>query len=184
MEELENARNYFKKLKLAEELCNGDTEIAKQVLQGALHDGLIIKGRFKNAGGDKYGLFMVVINRIAESINGIYSIVADYASVYQNKPLTHWKTFLDGIEKEMGEIDYDEEMSSRYSNAMKRFLELKKTPKLIEWIDENAILELTDTFTDITNTVFQSDDMEVMIDFESTTSIEIFEVLGIRPSFS
>lgn len=183
MEELDNARNYFKKLKMAEELCNGDTEIAKQILQGTMQDVLIVKGRFKNSESTRYGLFMVVLNKIAGAITGIYSISAEYASVYQNKPLTPWKLFLDGIEKEMGEIEYDEEMSSQYNNALKRLLELKKINTIIEWIESNAIMELTDTFTEITNSVFQTDDMEVMIDFEPATSLEIYEVLGVRPVF-
>ncbi len=183
MEELENARIYFKKLKLAEEFCNGDTETAKQMLQGTLQDVLIIKGRFKNSENTRYGLLMVILNKIAESITGTYCIVAGYASVYQNKPLTPWKLFLDGIEKEMGEIEYDEDISTQYNNALKRFLELKKVDQLIEWIEENAIRELTDIFIEITNSVFQTDDMEVVIDFEPATSIEVYDTLGIRPIF-
>ncbi len=183
MEDLDNARYYFKKLKLAEELCNGDTETAKRLLQGEFHDVLIIKGRFKDSESTRYGLFLVVLSKLTVSILGNYSIISEYASVYQTTPLAPWRTFLDAIQREKGEIEYDEEMSSQFNNALKRFLEIKKIDQIIRWIDANAIRELTDTFTTICNDLFQIDDIEVVIDFEPGTSVDVFESLGIRPVF-
>ena len=183
MEELDSARIYFKKLKLAEELCNGDTVTAKRILQGEFQDVQIIKGRFKDAESTRYGLFLVILNKQTAGITGNYSIIAEYASVYQTKPLTPWKAFLDAIEREKGEIEYDEEISSQFNNALKRFLEIKKIEQVINWVETNAIVELTDTFTEICNDVFQVDDIKVVIDFEAATSVDVFESLGVRPVF-
>jgi hypothetical protein len=60
---IEEAKEYFKRLKQAETHCGGDVELAKKLLAGDYRDAIVFKGRFKDMDDEIYGLFIVIVSR-------------------------------------------------------------------------------------------------------------------------
>ena len=182
MEEVDGAREYFKRLKIVEDFCNGDVETAKKIMRRELSDAIIIKGRLKNDDNSMYGLYWVAINKISAAVSAVGGLIAPFASVHRHNPLLQWKEFFDQIEREKGEIAYKEDLTVQLNNALKRFVEVKGVKTIITWVEENQIKELTDTFHKIISDVLKMDDLETLIDFESITSLDLFEETGIKPT--
>jgi len=181
MKDVDGAKEYFKRLKLAEKFCNGDSEIAKQMLNGDFHDMIAVKARFKNHDGEYYGQLLLFINRLTNSITRNYSIISQYASIYQNKPLNHWEIFLDNLEREIEHAEFDEDKTNQINNGIKRFMEITGIKSLIKWIDENDIIEITEKFKEIIDQILDVDDIDIMVDFEGTTSIQLHDKIKLSP---
>ena len=181
MTDIHEAKIYFKKLKQAEEYCNGDVELAKKLLAGEFKDTIVFKGRFKDIDDKVYGLFVVIINKVFSSIIGSDSIISHFASIYRHKPLDYWGAFLNRLSKEKEEADYDQTVSEQINNSLKRFLEITGVNNIIFMAESNDIANLTDQFRSIIQEVIKFDDIQILMDFEHTTSIEVYEKTGAAP---
>jgi hypothetical protein len=175
MKDTDQAKEYFKKLRLAEKYCGGDTEVAKKILQGEYHDVVVIKARFKDPDEKFYGLFVMFINKLVPNIMLTNSIVSNYASTYQTKPMEYWVTFNEIIEREKAIADFDSEFTVQMNNALKRFLEIRGIKQMVHMVEHNQIKEITDTYVEVVNNVLKVSDSDVLVDFESTTSIILHE---------
>ncbi len=175
MTDIDKAKEYFRKLKVLEKHCDGNTRMAKMILDGDLKDVVVLKGRFKDIDDETYGLITVFINKILPEITHTEAVVSHLASIYQRKPLEYWLDFYKSIIREKQEAEYNEGTTTQLSNALKRFVEIKGLPKILEWIEKNQIKELTDLFREIIHSILSIDDSTLLIDFELTSSIELYE---------
>ena len=170
---------YFKKLKLATDLCSGNVDMAKKLLSGEFKDSLAIKGRFKDEGDSSFGLFLIIINQL--SVSRLYNsaIVADYASVFDTKPFVDWKTFLAKISKELEYDNYNKNLTNNLSALANKNVNQKNIKKIFDLVRVNDILQLTTFFEKIVGKSINKDTVNVTVDFEQISSIEIGEKLGI-----
>lgn len=181
MTDILDAKDYFKKLKQAEAYCQGDVELAKKLLSGDFKDSLVFKGRFKDVDDKIYGLFIVVINKLFFKILTADAIVSGMASIYRHKPLEEWEVFLSKLEKEKSEAEFDKDLSEQLKNTMRRLLEITGVESIVFMAENNNITELTDQFRSITSDVLAMNNIQLMIDFDYTTSIEISDKTGLSP---
>jgi hypothetical protein len=177
----DGARQYFEKLKIIEKYCSGDTETAKKILKGELTDIVVIKGRFKDDDDENFGLFIVMISRITHAVVLARSVVSHTASVFHHKPFDTWKAFFAKLEKEISEADIDTEKMQTINGVLERLSELRFFTSIFEWIDTNDIMNLTEKFQKIINNVLDIEDSRVVLDFENTTSLILYEEKGIKP---
>jgi len=181
MKEIDGAKEYFKKLRLAEKFCDGDTELAKKLLTGEYKDIIVVKGRFKEQEDALYGLFIVIINKYFNSVIATYGIASHLASIYQHKPLEQWDAFYSGLAKELEVAEFDPGISSKITNGLRRFIEIHGTSDVIAWVEKNRIAEITEQFQHYLSEISDYADIQVMIDFEQTTSMKIYDTLKIEP---
>jgi hypothetical protein len=177
----DGARQYFEKLKIVEKFCAGDTNIAKKILKGEYTDIIALKGRFKGAEDEFFGLFLVFISRMTRHVVFAQSVISRTASVFHNKPFDNWKTFFAKIEKEIHEAEVDAERMGLLDGVLMRLGDLKFYPSIFEWVETNDIMNLTDRFQKVVNNVLKIDDCRVVLDFENTTSLILYEEKGIKP---
>jgi hypothetical protein len=174
-------RDYFDKLNIIEQFCDGDTGTAKKILKGELNDILIFKGRFKDEDEYYFGLFLIFIHSISKTILNPYVIVAANASVINHKPYDDWRTFYSKIEKELNEAEVDQNQTETLTEVFQRTNELKLFNFLFSWTENNDIQSLTEAFKKIINKALKVKNSTIVIDFEYSTSLVLFEELGITP---
>jgi hypothetical protein len=109
------------------------------------------------------------------------SVISRTASVFHNKPFDNWKTFFAKIEKEIHEAEVDAERMGLLDGVLMRLGDLKFYPSIFEWVETNDIMNLTDRFQKVVNNVLKIDDCRVVLDFENTTSLILYEEKGIKP---
>ena len=177
----DGARAYFKKLKIAEKFCAGDTETAKKILNGEFTDIITIKGRFKDDAENFFGLFLVFISRISRKVIHSSSVISHTASVFYNKPFESWKVFFNKVDKELSEAQVDEELTNILNEVLHRMHELKLFDNFLELIAHKDIMNLTDKFQKIINNVLKVENSHVMLDFENITSLVLYDERGIKP---
>ncbi len=174
-------RDYFRKLKIIEHFCDNDPDIALQVMRGALKDLVVIKGRFKDKEGTIYGLFIVFISTILKKVLAQYATVSMDASVYKHKPYEMWKHFLEAISKENREAQLETAKKNTLEKVLGRIHELKMFTTIFQLIESNDILTLTNDFNLVLNNSLGADDIQTVIDFEYTTSINVYEEKALAP---
>jgi hypothetical protein len=177
----DSARAYFKKLKIAEKFCAGDTETAKKILNGEFTDIVAIKGRFKDDEENFFGLFLVFISRISRRVIHNSSVISHTASVFYNKPFESWKVFFNKVDKELSEAQVDTELTNILNEVLHRMHELKLFDNFFELIAHKDIMNLTDKFQTIIDNVLKVENSHVMLDFENITSIVLHDEKGIKP---
>ena len=177
----DGARQFFEKLRIVEKFCGGDTDIAKKILKGEYTDVIALKGRFKGGEDEFFGLFLVFISRMTKHVIFAQSVLSRTASVFHHKPFDTWKSFLAKMEKEINEAEIDAERMSLLDGVLNRLGELKFYPNIFEWVESNDIMNLTDRFQKVVNNVLKVEDCRVVLDFENTTSIILYEERGIKP---
>ncbi|HOD16407.1 MAG TPA: hypothetical protein PK307_12335 [Spirochaetota bacterium] len=181
MSQEDGARKYFEKLKIVEKFCSGDIDTAKKILKGEFTDIIALKGRFKGAEDEFFGLFLIFISRMTRSVVFGQSVISRTASVFHNKPFDSWKAFFTKMEKEINEAEVDTEKMGLLDGVLQRLGELKFFPNVFEWVDTNDIMNLTDRFQKVVNNVLKIEDCRVVLDFENTTSLILYEERGIKP---
>jgi hypothetical protein len=179
---IEEAKEYFKRLKQAETHCGGDVELAKKLLAGDYRDAIVFKGRFKDMDDEIYGLFIVIVSRVFSSIIETRSIISQLASIYRHRPIEHWHTFISRLEKEKEEAEFDPVLSDQINNALKRFLEVEGVSLLIFLAEGNDIAHLTDQFRNIIQSILKKQDIQIVVDFEQASSMDIHEKTGLSPA--
>jgi hypothetical protein len=177
----DGARQFFEKLRIVEKFCGGDTAIAKKIIKGEYTDIIALKGRFKGGEDEFFGLFLVFISRMTQHVIFAQSVISRTASVFHHKPFDTWKSFNAKLEKEINEAEIDTERMGLLDGVLTRLAELKFFPSIFEWVETNDIMNLTDRFQKVVNNVLKTDDCRVVLDFENTTSIVIYEEKGIKP---
>ena len=175
MNEFTRAKEYFKRLKLLEKFVDGNTKVAKMILDGTIKDLIVIKGRFKSNEDDCFGLFTIYINKLHPGILKTSCIISNLPSLYRYKPLVDPFEFQYVIDKELANKSHNEEKTALFSNIIDRFVSEKAIKDLIYWIENNFIVEITNFFT---NTIIDMSALEeptVLIDFENVSSVEFLE---------
>jgi hypothetical protein len=175
----DGTKEYFEKLKLAEEFCNGDVEKAKKMLNGEFRDIIIIKGRFEDDGESIYGFFYSFLSAVSYMpiLNDIK--ITDYTSVMTNKPFNEWKLFLERFERPDLQRDIDPGDMARMNYRMKLSLDITTAVSIIQWVESNSITEITERFSEILTEIMEKP-IKVDLDFEKTTSLILHELKMIR----
>ena len=181
MKNKDGAKAYFEKLSLVEKFCKGDTETAKKILKGEFNDIIVIKCRFKDEHDKNFGLFLIFISRIHQTIIKSLSVISTNASVYRVKPFDEWRTFYSKLEKEIDDADTEPENIEVLNAVLDRINELKFYKSIFRWIEDNDIQSLTEKFEKVIDKVLESKNSKATLDFEYLTSIELFEERGIKP---
>jgi hypothetical protein len=181
MSQEDGARKYFEKLKIVEKFCSGDIETAKKILKGEFTDIIALKGRFKDGDDEFFGLFLVFISRMTRNVVFGQSVISHTASVFHHKPFDSWKAFYAKMDKEINEAEVDKEKMDVLDGVLQRLSELKFFASIYEWVDTNDIMNLTDRFQKVVNNVLKIEDCRVVLDFENTTSLILYEERGIKP---
>ncbi|MBN2079103.1 MAG: hypothetical protein JW838_09050 [Spirochaetes bacterium] len=177
----DGAREYFEKLKIIERFCSGDIETAKRILKGEFADVIAIKGRFRDGSEEQFGLFIVFISRITRSVVAARTVISGTASVFHHKPFDSWKEFFAKLERELNEADVFTDAMATMEQVLMRLSELKFFIQIFEWVENNDIMNLTERFQKIVNNVLKIEDSHVVVDFENTTSLVLYEEKGIKP---
>ncbi len=181
MTQEDGARKYFEKLKIVEKFCSGDIDTAKKILKGEYTDIIAIKGRFKDGDDEFFGLFLVFISRMSRSVVFAQSVISHTASVFHHKPFDSWKAFYAKMEKEINEAEVVAEKMGLLDGVLTRLGDLKFFSNIFEWVDTNDIMNLTDRFQKVVNNVLKIEECRVVLDFENTTSLILYEERGIKP---
>ena len=180
MNEFAVAKEYFKKLKVIEDFVDGNTKIAKMILDGTIKDIIVIKGRFKDKEDTCFGLFAIYINKLNLEILKTSNIIAEFPSLYRYKPLVSPFEFQYMIDKELKNNTYNQEKTTLFSNILKRFISGKSIEDLIVWIESNKIVEITDFFVNTIMDMLALEEPTVLVDFESVSSAKFLEKDGIN----
>ncbi|MCP4137268.1 MAG: hypothetical protein GY754_40235 [bacterium] len=171
----DGARDYFEKLKIIEKFCGGDVEMAKMVLKGEYQDIIAIKGRFKDMDDGFFGLFLIFISKITKTVVRNFVIVSNSASLYLYKPFDNWRIFIDKLNKELNDKVSDTEKTE----ALMEYLDsLERVPffiNIFDWVEDNDIKNMTEQFQEVIGQIVALDDTEVLLDFETTTSLSLYE---------
>ena len=179
MQQLDQVKEYFRKLKMVEEFVDGNTEIAKMILDGVIKDIIVIKGRFKNNDDNCYGLFMIFINKLHPGVIRTSNIISKLPSLYRHKPLEPSFEFQRLIDKELAHGTHDKEKTQFFSNVIDRFVSNKNVKDIIVWIDGNLILDITNFFTNLVTDMLSIEEPTVLIDFENISSVQFLEKSGL-----
>lgn len=166
---------FLKKLQMAEKFCNGNTEKAKKILNGEFNDIIIIKGRFCDKNEEVFGLFLLFISRIFYRVTANFFIFTNYTVALQCKPILDWKTFLNKIEKETQNPEFDMKYNKNANNRLKEVLTIKEILPLLEWIESNKFQEITEKFETLLEKTIGKEKIEVDLDFENTTSFVLYD---------
>jgi len=176
----DGTKEYFEKLKMAEEFANGDINLAKQILNGTFNDIIILKGRFKNKEETSFGLFEIFLNKINLSFIKSYELISSVSSVYRHKPFDSWLLFHKNIEKESENITIDLEKTILLNQLTKRFLFEETIKTIIEQIEKNEVQKITNTIEQIIDKIPGIGKLNSIIDYEEITSIVLHEKLKIN----
>ena len=179
MSEFDRAKEYFKKLKIIEEFVDGNTEVAKKILDGTIKDIIVIKGRFKNSDDTRFGLFMIYINKLHLNVLKTVNVISELPSLYRYKPLVGVFDFQRIIDSELKLDSHCEDKTQFFSNVMERFLSSKNIEDIIAWIEGNLIIEITNFFTQVIEDMLSLEGLSLLIDFENISSVQFFEKSGI-----
>ncbi len=177
----DSARAFFEKLKIVEKFCAGDVETAKKILKGEFTDIIALKGRFKDDEDNFFGLFLVFVSRISQSVIHASSVVSHTVSVFYNKPFESWKVFFDKVDKEINEAQIDNELTNTMNQVLGRMHELKMFEDFFDLIAHRDIMNLTEKFEKIVDNVLKVEKSHVLLDFENITSIVLYDERGIKP---
>ncbi len=181
MSDTSGAKEYFEKLKIAEKFCDGDTVLAKKLLTGEYQDTGIIKARFNDPDKDIFGLIIVFINRITFSLLSHLCIVTPSMSVNLVKPFDEWYSFYSRMIKEKESGVFDTERTNLLRDALRDKLDKRQINSLFNMIEDNEIQLLTEIFTTITSEALSVPEINLVLDYEYTTSMILNEKLGLRP---
>ena len=177
----EKPRDFFKFFNLAEEFCNGDKEKAKKLLNGQFHDIITIKGRFDSDDDEIYGFFLIFISRIFYSVVLNYTVFTNYTNALMNKPINEWKSFYNKLSKEMQDKDHDLAKDKELNQLIRKIINMKTTIGIIEDIENNSIQTITNKFKEIFSSALQKDGIDVDLDYEDITSLDLHDKWGFRP---
>lgn len=170
---------YFKKLKVATDFCNGSVEMAKKMLSGEYKDNLAIKGRFKDSNDSNYGLFFIIINQVINAKIYLNTVTAEYASIWETKPFVDWKTFAAKVQKEVDYDSYNINLTSKLTSMLNKNLNKQNNKKIFELVRVNDIMQLTAFFNKIVSKSLNISSVEATVDFERISSMDVNETLGV-----
>ncbi len=172
---------FLKKLQMAEKFCNGNTEKAKKLLNGEFDDILIIKGRLSDEEEEVFGLFLLFISRVFYRVVVNFFILTNYTVALQCKPALDWKTFLNRIEKETQNPEFDLKLNQKVNDRLKELLTIKEIFPLLEWMENNKIREIKEKFELLLEKAVRKQKIEVDLEFEDTTSFVLYDKWKIKP---
>jgi len=181
MSETDGAKEYFDKLKIAEKFCGGDTALAKKLLSGEFQDTGVIKGRFNEKEKEFSGLFLLFINRITFSLLAQTCLVTPSMSVNLIKPFDDWYSFYSRLVKEKESGAFDTDRTNTLRDSIRAELDKKSVNSLFNMMEDNEIQLITDKFVSIICKALETEEINVLLDFEYTTSIMLNEKLGLKP---
>ena len=176
-----NHKDFFKNFNLAEAFCNGDKEKAKKLLNGQFHDIIVIKGRFDSDDDEIYGFFLIFISRIFYSVVLNYTVFTNYTNALMNKPINDWKSFYNKISKVMQEKDRDLIKDKDLNQIIRKIISMKAVIGIIEDIDNNSIQTITNKFKEIFSNALLKDGIDVDLDYEDITSLDLNDKWGLKP---
>ena len=186
MDNFDRAKEYFKKLKLVEEFVDGNTKIAKMILDGTIKDIIVIKGRFKSnidrfksEENDWFGLFTIYINKLHPEVLKTSNIVCRLPSLYRYKPMVPFFDFQHSIEVELAHDSHDREKVKFFENVLDRFVSGQSINDIITWVDKNLIVDITDFFNKIVADMLDIEEPTILLDFENVSSADLFEKSGM-----
>ncbi len=174
-------QEYFKKLKVATDFCNGNVELAKKMLSGEYKDNLAIKGRFRDEEVKCYGLFLIIINEVLNARLFDDNVIAAYASLWETKPFIEWKFLYSKLEKEADYDNYEMDKTKRLSAVVKKSITPRTVKQIFTLVKRNDILTLTEIFNKLVSRTFNFSNVEVTVDFERVSSIDLEEAISISP---
>ncbi len=177
----DGTKEYFEKLKIAEQFCKGNIEKAKKMLSGDFKDIIILKGRFSDEDEEYYGFFMTFFSTVFYTIRYNFFVIANYTVALHNPPFDNWQTFYSKMIKTTLAEDYDKLRDEEYNKRFIESLNREELISIIQWVETNDITGMTNLFCKITADVLNVRKAEVDIDFEKTTSLILYENHELNP---
>lgn len=175
------SKYFFENFNLAEAFCNGDKEKAKKLLNGQFHDIIVIKGRFDSDDEEIYGFFLIFISRIFYSVVLNYTVFTNYTNALMNKPINDWKSFYNKISKVMQEEEHDLIKDKELNQVIRKIISMKTAIGIIEDINNNSIQTITNKFKEIFSKALLKDGIDVDLDYEDTSSLDLNKKWGFKP---
>ncbi len=161
------------RIEIATLYCNGDVELAKEVVKGNHKDVITLKARFTDE-KELYGLYIVFIARELRELAGIISLGSNSPSIYNHKPFDPWKTFEDIIERELN-AEPNQQMSHSLKNALiTKLSNGDEISSIINFINSDDFISLSDYFRHLLEESLNVKPIANQMELENTSSVEFY----------
>ncbi len=161
------------RIEIATLYCNGDIELAKEVVKGNHQDIIALKARYTDE-NELYGLYIVFIARELRELAGVIIIGSSSPSIYGHKPFEPWKSFEDIIERELSA-----ETNPQRSHSLKDALTAKlshddEISSVINLVNGGDFTSLSDYFRHLLEESLGVQPIANQMELENTSSVEYY----------
>ncbi|HEO65728.1 MAG TPA: hypothetical protein ENI73_07645 [Spirochaetes bacterium] len=172
-EQNSTGREIKDRIEIATLYCNGDIELAKEVVKGNHKDVITLKARFTDE-NELYGLYIVFIARELRELAGIISLGSNSPSIYNHKPFDPWKTFEDTIERELN-AEPNQQVSHLLKNALiTKLSDDNEISSIINFINGDDFTSLSDYFRHLLEESLNVKPIANQMELENTSSVEFY----------
>lgn len=166
-----------KRIDKARLYTDGDMVKARKMAEGNYKDVSVLKMTFKCNDVNYTGMIAIFINTEKNTLNQFFDVVTKTEDLEGDNTHLPWREFVTTVLRKI----YSEKNEINITSKLKHELEKELTPALVGVLSEKIIardtISINVQFEKMISFVFRSNDVNIKIDFEKTSSLAVDEAI-------